>query len=160
MAASVPAPVTNGTNGVTNGTNGHSASSSSGQVPAPGTKDSRGESKDSKGTKRSSRKEDETEEERRARRIQEKKLTEERKKRGVNYSGPRLMALTPGRDMHFDLHSSEPHEQKVVLTNVCDDPIVFKIKTTVPRVYLIRPSNEILPVGRYIEISFMLQPGM
>ena len=72
----------------------------------------------------------------------------------------KLVALEPAKDLEFDLKSKEPVEQKLVITNISGGPIAFKVKTTAPKAYLVRPSNDMLAAGRSVDVKILLQPGV
>jgi len=75
-------------------------------------------------------------------------------------SAPRLVRLDPPKDLEFDLKCREPVEQKLTITNVTSGPISFKVKTTAPKAYLVRPSNDMLKAGASIEVKILLQPNV
>lgn len=67
-----------------------------------------------------------------------------------------LIALTPQNRLAFDF--AEQGEEKLIIENVTAAPIAFKVKTTAPRSYLVRPSSDFLPQGGRVEITIILQP--
>jgi len=73
-------------------------------------------------------------------------------------SGPKLITLDPPKDLEFDLKNKEPVEQRLKITNISGQPISFKVKTTAPKAYLVRPSNDLLPAGKSVDIQILLQP--
>ena len=75
-------------------------------------------------------------------------------------AAPRLVRLDPPKDLEFDLKCREPVEQKLTITNVSQAPISFKVKTTAPKAYLVRPSNDMLRAGASIEVKILLQPNV
>lgn len=44
------------------------------------------------------------------------------------------------------------------LSNPTDKPIAFKVKTTAPKRYCVRPNNGILIPGKSVSVAVMLQP--
>lgn len=75
-------------------------------------------------------------------------------------SGPKLIVLNPPKELEFNLSRTESSEQKLTITNVHSGPIAFKVKTTAPKAYLVRPSNDMLPRGESIDIQIFLQPNV
>ena len=45
-------------------------------------------------------------------------------------SGPKLVVLSPPKELEFDLKKQESSEQKLTITNVHSGAISFKVKTT------------------------------
>lgn len=75
-------------------------------------------------------------------------------------SGPRLVILNPPKELEFDLKRQDSSEQKLTITNVHDGAISFKVKTTAPKAYLVRPSNDVLKKGQSVDIQILLQPSV
>lgn len=50
-------------------------------------------------------------------------------------------------------------EEKLTIKNVTGNPIAFKVKTTAPRSYLVRPSADLLPASSSLDVAIILQPG-
>lgn len=44
------------------------------------------------------------------------------------------------------------------LSNPTDKPIAFKVKTTAPKRYCVRPNNGIIVPGKSVSVAVMLQP--
>lgn len=70
----------------------------------------------------------------------------------------KLVQLEPPKELEFDLKSKEPVEQKLRITNITNGPLAFKVKTTAPKAYLVRPSNDVLPAGKSVDVQILLQP--
>lgn len=72
---------------------------------------------------------------------------------------PQILQLTPASEILFE----GPFDQQVVtsyleLQNPSERRIVFKVKTTAPRRYCVRPNSGIVDPGSKIKIAIMLQP--
>lgn len=72
----------------------------------------------------------------------------------------KLVKLDPAKDLEFDLKCKEPVEQKLTITNITGAPIAFKVKTTAPKAYLVRPSNDMLKAGASVDVKILLQPNV
>lgn len=44
------------------------------------------------------------------------------------------------------------------MSNPTDKPIAFKVKTTAPKRYCVRPNNGIIVPGKTVSVAVMLQP--
>lgn len=60
------------------------------------------------------------------------------------------------------LYSSGPYNRVVTeyfhLANPTDKSIAFKVKTTAPKRYCVRPNNGIISPGKSVNVAVMLQP--
>lgn len=59
-------------------------------------------------------------------------------------------------EIDFDVVLHEQSLTHLTLTNVSEVPIAYKVKTTSPRRYCVRPNSDILPVGTAIDIELVL----
>ncbi len=69
-----------------------------------------------------------------------------------------LVTLNPSKEFCFEV--SNPASAKTVfkITSNCDDNLAFKIKTTAPKYYIVRPNTGIISKRSEIEVSINLQP--
>ena len=74
--------------------------------------------------------------------------------------GVKLIDLVPPKELAFEFHASTPNERKLTITNTHDSEIAFKVKTTAPKAYLVKPSNDLLAKGASVDIQILLQPGL
>lgn len=52
---------------------------------------------------------------------------------------------------------TEPSTEYLFLSNSSDEPLAFKVKTTAPKLYCVRPNASIVPPGESVKISLILQ---
>lgn len=52
---------------------------------------------------------------------------------------------------------TEPSTEYLELTNTSTEPLAFKVKTTAPKLYCVRPNASIVPPGETVKISLILQ---
>ena len=74
-------------------------------------------------------------------------------------TGVKLIDLVPAKELAFEYASATTCERKLVITNTHDTDIAFKVKTTAPKAYLVKPSNDLLEKGKSVEIQILLEPG-
>ena len=74
-------------------------------------------------------------------------------------TGVKLIDLVPARELVFEYTSATTCQGKLVITNTHDTDIAFKVKSTVPKAYVVNPSNDLLEKGKSVEIQILLQPG-
>lgn len=60
-------------------------------------------------------------------------------------------------DIVFDVKLGSQSVKYLTLTNISDGDIAYKVKTTSPRRYCVRPNADILPCGNAIDIELVLQ---
>lgn len=70
----------------------------------------------------------------------------------------KLLKITPERNIEFPNIYFQAVTQIVKLENLSDKKVAFKIKTTAPNNYLVRPSFGIINVSESVEIQIILQP--
>ena len=70
----------------------------------------------------------------------------------------KMISLNPPKELPFDSRATEQTEQRLTLTNITNGSVAFKVKTTAPKAYLVRPSNEMLKKGESVDVQILLQP--
>lgn len=70
----------------------------------------------------------------------------------------KLLRITPEKIIEFPHISFQAVTQIVKLENLSEKKVAFKIKTTAPNNYLVRPSFGIINVDETVEIQIILQP--
>ncbi|CXI88157.1 vesicle-associated membrane protein, putative [Plasmodium berghei] len=70
----------------------------------------------------------------------------------------KLLRVTPEKNIEFPLVHFQAVTQVVKLENISDRKVAFKIKTTAPNNYLVRPSFGLINVRETIDIQIILQP--
>eukprot|EP00922_Rhytidocystis_sp_ex-Travisia-forbesii_P052305 GHVS01077607.1.p1 GENE.GHVS01077607.1~~GHVS01077607.1.p1 ORF type:complete len:279 (-),score=45.71 GHVS01077607.1:329-1165(-) len=73
---------------------------------------------------------------------------------------PVLLRLQPEKYIEFPLTLYTTLKTKLVLQNISSppSPVSFKIKTTAPKCYLVRPSTGVVSPGTSQEVEIVLQP--
>lgn len=69
-----------------------------------------------------------------------------------------VVKLDPPKELVFDFNKTEPETQVLKITNITNENVAFKVKTTAPKAYLVRPSNDVLKAGVSVEVQVLLQP--
>lgn len=74
-------------------------------------------------------------------------------------SSPALLSVLPdGSELHFKRPFSNIVKQSLTLKNLSSsDPLAFKIKTTAPKQYCVRPNSGKLRPGEALEVAILLQ---
>ncbi|CAD7935749.1 unnamed protein product [Amoebophrya sp. A25] len=67
-----------------------------------------------------------------------------------------LFELTPAQTLRFE---SGKLEERLVIRNTTQKNIAYKVKTTAPKSYVVRPSNDVLKSGEQATVKIVLQPG-
>ncbi len=78
-------------------------------------------------------------------------------------SGTGLLRLTPGTDVVFDKNSYGDLVARLTISNASSQPVVYKIKTTSPDRYKVRPSMYNLPAESSNQVEILVQsqsPGL
>ncbi|KAJ7319594.1 hypothetical protein JRQ81_019105 [Phrynocephalus forsythii] len=80
------------------------------------------------------------------------------KKELTTFKGP-LLHISPAEELHFG--SKETGEKKclIVLTNVTKNTVAFKVRTTAPDRYRVKPSNSSCEPGTSLDIVVSLHGG-
>uniref|UniRef100_A0A6J0T8N7 Motile sperm domain-containing protein 2 isoform X1 n=2 Tax=Pogona vitticeps TaxID=103695 RepID=A0A6J0T8N7_9SAUR len=84
--------------------------------------------------------------------------TKNAKKALTTFKGP-LLHISPAEELHFG--SKETGEKKclIVLTNVTKNTVAFKVRTTAPDKYRVKPSNSSCEPGTSLDIVVSLHGG-
>ncbi|XP_032830725.1 vesicle-associated membrane protein-associated protein A [Petromyzon marinus] len=69
-----------------------------------------------------------------------------------------VLLLEPPNELKFKGPFTDVVTTNLKLTNPSERRVVFKVKTTAPRRYCVRPNSGILEAGSSINVSVMLQP--
>lgn len=69
-----------------------------------------------------------------------------------------LLRITPEDVIVFPLVLYTPLNSNLKLENISEDSVAFKIKTTAPKGYLVRPSTGVIKAGEAQTIQIILQP--
>ncbi|CRH01528.1 vesicle-associated membrane protein, putative [Plasmodium relictum] len=70
----------------------------------------------------------------------------------------KLLKVSPEKNIEFPLVHFQAVTQVVKLENISEKKVAFKIKTTAPNNYLVRPSFGLINVKETVEIQIILQP--
>lgn len=70
-----------------------------------------------------------------------------------------LLELQPAQTLDFSETSSVAQTKRLTLLNKSPGFVAFKVKTTAPKCYLVRPSSGVLSTGKSVEIQIILQPN-
>eukprot|EP00088_Acartia_fossae_P070015 TRINITY_DN9268_c0_g1_i2.p1 TRINITY_DN9268_c0_g1~~TRINITY_DN9268_c0_g1_i2.p1 ORF type:complete len:548 (+),score=161.37 TRINITY_DN9268_c0_g1_i2:124-1767(+) len=71
----------------------------------------------------------------------------------VSPSGPEILKLIPNHEVIFEAAANGDLISRVQLTNISDKKVAFKIKTTSPEKYRVRPSSGLLSPGAETSVS-------
>ncbi|XP_028138738.1 vesicle-associated membrane protein-associated protein B/C [Diabrotica virgifera virgifera] len=69
-----------------------------------------------------------------------------------------VLQIEPQHELKFKGPFNEPSGTYMKLTNPTDKRVVYKIKTTAPKKYCVRPNSGILEPNSHTEISIFFQP--
>ncbi|GFE54453.1 vesicle-associated membrane protein [Babesia ovis] len=69
-----------------------------------------------------------------------------------------LLRITPEEVIEFPLVLYTPLNANLKLENISDETVAFKIKTTAPKGYLVRPSTGVIKAGEHQSVQIILQP--
>ncbi|KAL3275811.1 hypothetical protein HHI36_020555 [Cryptolaemus montrouzieri] len=69
-----------------------------------------------------------------------------------------VLIIEPQNELKFKGPFNLPVTSYMKLTNPSDKKVLFKIKTTAPKKYCVRPNSGLLKAGEVIEIAISLQP--
>ncbi|XP_007889836.1 motile sperm domain-containing protein 2 [Callorhinchus milii] len=70
-----------------------------------------------------------------------------------------LLHISPAEDLQFGSKDSGDRKCSIVLTNVTKNPVAFKVRTTAPEKYRVKPSNSSFEPGTTIDILVSLHGG-
>lgn len=82
----------------------------------------------------------------------------EKKRPETSEKKPQILNLSPSTDLVFKGPFSEVVTSTLTLQNPTNDPVIFKVKTTAPKHYCVRPNSGLLNGLESTVISVMLQP--
>ncbi|KAJ3344287.1 phosphatidylinositol-binding protein scs2 [Gonapodya sp. JEL0774] len=71
-------------------------------------------------------------------------------------SSVELVAIEPSDRLTFSPPFAKPCVQHITVTNISRDPIVFKMKTTAPLRYTVRPNSGVLPSAQSVSLEVSL----
>ncbi|XP_059824002.1 motile sperm domain-containing protein 2 isoform X1 [Hypanus sabinus] len=71
-----------------------------------------------------------------------------------------LLHISPAEDIHFGCKESGETKCLIVLTNVTRNPVAFKVRTTAPDKYRVKPSNGSFEPGTSMDILVSLHGGV
>ncbi|CAO3652288.1 unnamed protein product [Cunninghamella echinulata] len=66
------------------------------------------------------------------------------------------VALDPPSQLIFKRPLTQPIEEILYVKNVGNEPLAFKVKTTAPKKYCVRPNSSIIEPGSHVELFFNL----
>uniref|UniRef100_A0A1I7ULA9 Major sperm protein n=1 Tax=Caenorhabditis tropicalis TaxID=1561998 RepID=A0A1I7ULA9_9PELO len=69
-----------------------------------------------------------------------------------------LLQVTPNRELVFTGPFTDVVTAHMTLKNTTSNPVCFKVKTTAPKQYCVRPNSGLLKTGDSKQITVMLQP--
>jgi len=69
-----------------------------------------------------------------------------------------LLTISPEAHLTFKGPFNEVVTSILTLQNITDEKVCFKVKTTAPRRYCVRPNSGMIDAGQTMEVSIMLQP--
>ncbi|KAJ8041756.1 Vesicle-associated membrane protein-associated protein B [Holothuria leucospilota] len=69
-----------------------------------------------------------------------------------------ILEITPPTELHFQGPFTQVVSSELTLNNPSDKHVCFKIKTTAPKRYCVRPNSGILQAKQRIAVQVMLQP--
>lgn len=75
----------------------------------------------------------------------------------MNTERPLLM-MDPNKELEFEFIQSATVTTTLNLKNIHNIPVAFKVRTTAPKAYLVRPNQGILLPGESKELSIIMQP--
>lgn len=71
---------------------------------------------------------------------------------------PQVLIIDPPTDITFKGPFTEVVTSHIKLTNPSDRQVCFKVKTTAPKQYCVRPNSGLIPPSESVTVSVMLQP--
>jgi len=69
-----------------------------------------------------------------------------------------LLDVTPNSEIKFELVAGKTLERNLKLRNKTDLPVAFKVKTTAPKRYCVRPNCSIIKAKDAVEVKIVMQP--
>lgn len=68
------------------------------------------------------------------------------------------VSLNPSTTLGFNRPLTELVKRTLTITNPNELPVAFKVKTTAPKLYCVRPNSGRIEAGQTVEVSVQLQP--
>ncbi|TFL01262.1 PapD-like protein [Pterulicium gracile] len=68
------------------------------------------------------------------------------------------VSLTPSSALTFNRPLTQLVKRVLTISNTNDRPVAFKVKTTAPKLYCVRPNSGRIEPGEQTEVAVMLQP--
>lgn len=69
-----------------------------------------------------------------------------------------LITLTPSSQLTFQRPLTQLIKKTILITSVSSLPIRWKVKTTAPKQYSVRPNGGTIEPGETVEVAVLLQP--
>eukprot|EP00357_Protocruzia_adherens_P008462 CAMPEP_0115012644 /NCGR_PEP_ID=MMETSP0216-20121206/24874_1 /TAXON_ID=223996 /ORGANISM="Protocruzia adherens, Strain Boccale" /LENGTH=272 /DNA_ID=CAMNT_0002381769 /DNA_START=26 /DNA_END=844 /DNA_ORIENTATION=+ len=69
-----------------------------------------------------------------------------------------FLRVNPAKELVFPFVKGQGSKTQLELANLCPSNVAFKVKTTAPRSYLVRPNQGILPQGESLAVQIIMQP--
>jgi hypothetical protein len=69
----------------------------------------------------------------------------------------KILQVTP-KELSFRLELNKPLVQTLKLKNISEETLAFKVKTTQPKRYFVKPNAAVIGPGQEIQVSIVLQP--
>ncbi|EME32006.1 Uncharacterized protein Gasu2_40960 [Galdieria sulphuraria] len=69
----------------------------------------------------------------------------------------KILQVAP-KELSFHLELNKPLVQTLKLKNISEETLSFKVKTTQPKRYFVKPNAAIIGAGKEIQVSIVLQP--
>ncbi|GJQ12021.1 hypothetical protein GpartN1_g3812.t1 [Galdieria partita] len=69
----------------------------------------------------------------------------------------KILQVAP-TELSFHLELNKPLVQTLKLKNISEETLAFKVKTTQPKRYFVKPNAAIIGAGKEIQVSIVLQP--
>ncbi|KAI8086454.1 PapD-like protein [Halteromyces radiatus] len=66
--------------------------------------------------------------------------------------------LNPNEILTFRRPLTRTSKEVLTINNPTDQDVAFKVKTTAPKLYCVRPNSGLVPAGEALEVQVMLQP--
>jgi len=71
--------------------------------------------------------------------------------------GTALLDVEPANSINFDLVLGKTLETSLLIRNSRSSTIVFKVKTTAPKRYCVRPNCCLVSAGEQVEVKIIMQ---
>jgi len=71
---------------------------------------------------------------------------------------PQILQIEPPHELAFKGPFTDVVTSQLKLTNPSDKQVCFKVKTTAPKQYCVRPNSGLIPANGTVNVAIMLQP--